>query len=218
MGSNEAIKTGILLGMKISLLSLSALAIALPMMAEAENGVTFQIKKEDGARQYYRLEVPPNLPPAKPVNGAEWNQPQYATSKFSQSAVILAAVGWAGGLEDHDSGAPNTLTNLGGNKPGGFYHATFIRLEGVQFLTTPIRYYRVRMNGKIALIRQTFFADVLEDGRIVRPIAIPPPFSHALRQSQSRSQWGGSMKKRKWGGSEAKQKWGGAEKKQESTN
>jgi hypothetical protein len=47
------------------------------------------------------LEVPPGITPVK-LNPSEWNQPQYATDKISPNAAVLAAVGWAGGLEDHD--------------------------------------------------------------------------------------------------------------------
>jgi len=84
--------------------------------------------------------------------------------------VAIIAVGWAGGLE-----TTGGLTNLGASKPGGFYSATYVKVDSVQYQTSPVPYYLVQMNGKIGQTRQTFYAAVLEDGRIVRPAAISRP-------------------------------------------
>ena len=68
------------------------------------------------------------------------------------------------------------LTNLGASKTGGFYNASYIKVDSVrQYQTSPIPYYLVQMKGKIGQTRQTFYAAVLEDGRIVRPTAISRP-------------------------------------------
>jgi hypothetical protein len=141
------------------LLSILAFALVVPTMAATTNGVTFNVRQENGVDQYYRLEVPPNLPPAKPDTG-----------KISQNEVAIIAVGWAGGLE-----TTGGLTNLGASKPGGFYNATYVKVDSVQYQTSPVPYYLVQMNGKIGQTRQTFYAAVLEDGRIVRPTAISRP-------------------------------------------
>jgi hypothetical protein len=127
--------------------------------SSATSGITFHVRQENGVDQYYRLEVPPNLPPAQPDTG-----------KISQNQVAIIAVGWAGGLE-----TTGELTNVGGSKPGGFYNATYIKVDSVQYQTSPVPYYLVQMNGKIDQTRQTFYAAVLEDGRIVRPEAISGP-------------------------------------------
>jgi hypothetical protein len=141
------------------LLTVLTFALVVPTMAVTTNGVTFNVRQENGVDQYYRLEVPPTLPPAKPDTG-----------KISQNEVSIIAVGWAAGLE-----TTGGLTNLGANKPGGFYNASYVKVDSVQYQTGPVPYYLVQMNGKIGQTRQTFYAVVLEDGRIVRPMAISGP-------------------------------------------
>lgn len=197
---------------------LSSLLAASPLSADADD-VVYKVRLENGVDQYYRLEVPAGITPVK-LNPSEWNQPQYATDKIPQAAAILAAVGWAGGLEDHDmpsgvSNYPNSLTNVGGKIPGGFYHASYIKVGDVQYLPGPFPSYLVHLNGQIGQTRQSFYADVLEDGRIVRPVEISASEARGSRELERPNpveQWGGSEKMR-WGGAEAKKDWGGAEKK-----
>src|ERR1700676_2326881 len=141
------------------LLTVFTFALVVPTMAATTNGVTFNVRLDNGVDQYYRLEVPPNLPPAKA-----------GTAKNSQNEVPIIAVGWAAGLQ-----TTGGLTNLGADKPGGFYNATYVKVDSVQYKTSPVPYYLVQMNGKIGQTRQTFFAAVLEDGRIVRPTTISGP-------------------------------------------
>jgi N-acetylmuramoyl-L-alanine amidase len=141
------------------LLTVLAFALVVPTMAATMNGVTFNVRQANGVDQYYRLEVPPNLPPAKPDTG-----------KISQNEVPIVAVGWAAGLE-----TTGGLTNLGADKPGGFYNASYVKVDSVQYQTGSLPYYLVQMNGKIGQTRQTFYAAVLEDGRVVRPTAINTP-------------------------------------------
>src|SRR6202047_4557062 len=138
------------------LLTILAFALVGQTMAATTNGVTFNVRQENGVDQYYRLEVPPHLPPAKPDAG-----------KISQNQATIIAVGWAAGLENTGG-----LTNLGASKPGGFYNATYVKVDSVQYQTSPVPYYLVQMTGKIGQTGQTFYAAVLEDGRIVRPTAI----------------------------------------------
>jgi hypothetical protein len=141
------------------LLTVLTFALVVPTMAATMDGVTFNVRQENGVDQYYRIEVPPNLPPAKPDTG-----------KISQNEVPVLAVGWAAGLE-----TTGGLTNLGADKPGGFYNASYVKVDSIQYQTGPVPYYLVQMNGKIGQTRQTFYAAVLEDGRIVRPMAISRP-------------------------------------------
>ena len=127
------------------------------ILSESTNGITFNVRQENSASQSYRLEVPPNVPVAKPD-----------TPKISQDLAVLAAVAWAGGLETN-----NGLTTLGGGKPGGFYNATHIKVDSAQQQTSgPVTYYLVQMEGNIGQIPQIFYAAVLDDGRIVEPTAI----------------------------------------------
>jgi hypothetical protein len=145
--------------MNARLLSILTLTLVAPAMAATTNGITFNVRQENGVDQHYRLEVPPNVPPAKPD-----------TPKISQNAAAVAAVGWAGGLETSSG-----LTNLGGGKPAGFYNATYVKVDSVQYQTSPIPHYLVQMNGKIGQSRQTLYAAVLDDGRIINPTAISGP-------------------------------------------
>jgi hypothetical protein len=105
---------------KVAFLSFLISVLAVQAISAAANGVTYKVRLEDGVNQYYLLEVPPGITPVK-LKPSKWNQPQYATDKISPNAAVLAAVGWAGGLEDHDSGSyPNSLTNVGGKNSEGF--------------------------------------------------------------------------------------------------
>jgi hypothetical protein len=144
--------------MHARLLTVLTFALVVPTMAATMNGVTFNVR-ENEVDQYYRLEVPLNLPPAKSDTG-----------KIFQSEVPVIAVGWAAGLE-----TTGGLTNLGANKPGGFYNASYVKVDSVQYQPGPVPYYLVQMNGKIGQTHQTFYAAVLEDGRTVRPMAISRP-------------------------------------------
>jgi hypothetical protein len=77
-------------------------------------------------------------------------------------------MGWGGVTKDG-------LTTLGGSKPSGFYNATYIKVDSVENQTSPVPYYLVQMDGTIGQTRQTFYAAVLDDGRIVEPVAISGP-------------------------------------------
>src|ERR1700722_17118238 len=111
------------------LLSILAFALVVPTMAATTDGVTFSVRQENGVDQNYRLEVPPNLPPAKP-------DPSGASGKISQNEAAIVAVGWAAGLE-----TTGGLTNIGAGKPGGFYNAAYVKVDSIQSQTSPVPYY-----------------------------------------------------------------------------
>ena len=142
--------------MNVPLLTTLALTLVGPVMAATTNGLTFSVRQETGASQSYRLDVPPNPPPAKPD-----------TPKISADLAAIAAVAWAGGWETN-----NGLTTVGGGKPGGFYNATHIKVNSVQHEMSPVPYYLVQMDGNIGQSIQTFYAAVLEDGSIVTPTVV----------------------------------------------
>jgi hypothetical protein len=193
---------------KIAFLSLLTAVLAAQPILAAANGVIFKVRLENGVDQYYLLEVPSGITPVK-VKPSEWAQPQYATDKISPNAAVLAAVAWAGGLEDHDPGYPNSLTNVGGKKPGGFYKASYIKVGDVKYQPGPFPNYLVHLNGQIGQTRQSFYADVLEDGRIVRPIPVSAPVarrSRAPERVNPHESWGGAEEKMKWGGYGEKKK------------
>ena len=117
------------------LLSILAFALVVPAMAATTDGVTFSVRQENGVDQNYQLEVPSNLPPAKP-------DPTGTTGKISQNEVAIIAVGWAAGLE-----TTGGLTNLGAGTPGGFYNAAYVKVASIQSQASPVPYYLVQMNG-----------------------------------------------------------------------
>ena len=146
--------------MKASLLlSISAVVLASLGMAPTTNAITYKVRLASGASQFYRLEVAPNVEPSKKPLG------KY---KMSAQLAAVAAVAWAGGVSKSTSNP--RLTNIGGATPGGFYNASYIKVDSVEYQTSPVPYYLVKMNGTIGQSRETFYAAVLEDGRIVPPI------------------------------------------------
>jgi hypothetical protein len=144
--------------MKASLLSISAVALASLGMAPATKAITYNVRLASGANQLYRLEVSPNVEPSKAPP---------SKYKMSPQLAAVAAVAWAGGVGK----SPSTprLTNIGGASSGGFYNASYIKVDSVEYQTGPVPYYLVRMNGQIGQSRETFYAAVLEDGRLVPP-------------------------------------------------
>jgi hypothetical protein len=82
----------------------------------------------------------------------------------------------AGGLSKRAKGGPtNGMSNIGGNEPGGFYNASSVRVDAVDLQNDPVPYYWVRLTGQIGETRQTLYAAVLEDGRIIRPTTVSGP-------------------------------------------
>ena len=155
---------------KLVLLIISPFILGSSSMAATTNGVVYKVRLASGASQEYHIVVPTDIAPAK---GAAWATPYLAHSKVSPQMAGVLAAAWAGGVSKKEKGGPpNSLVNVGSNIPGGFYNASNIRIESVQPQNSPIPYYLVRMTGQIGETRQTLYAAVLEDGRIIRPTSV----------------------------------------------
>jgi hypothetical protein len=156
--------------MKVSLLSTVMFVLVSPMMAETPNGIVYKVRLANGASQFYQIVVSSSIPPAK---AAKWATPSVAQNKLSAQGAGIVAVGWAGGWTTRAKGGPtNSMTNIGGNTPGGFYNASNVRIDSVQLQNDPVPYYLVRLTGQIGETRQTLYGAVLEDGRIIRPTPV----------------------------------------------
>jgi hypothetical protein len=198
-----------------------ALLALVASVAGTANAVSYKIKRGDGTIEYYRLEVPPNVTLTE--KNPDPHMPYAKHLKMSDGAARVAAVGWAGGLSKDKTIAdpyPNSMTNIGADEPGGFYNASYIKVESVEHFTTPVPHYLVRMNGKIDGVRQTLYADVLDDTRIVRPVAVTTASAWGGSGMKKKDAWGAADEKPKsaWGGAEEKEKanWGGANAKKKS--
>ena len=169
--------------MKRSLLMILVVVLVSPVMAETGHGIVYKVRLANGADQYYQIVAPTDLPPAKAV---KWATPSMATNKFSAQAAGIGAVAWAGGMSKSGKGTPpNTTVDVGGHKAGGFYNASDVRIQSVQLQNAPVPYYLVRMTGQIGETRQTLYAGVLEDGRIIRPTPVSgPPVTVAVSKSR----------------------------------
>jgi hypothetical protein len=187
-----------------------AFALCTPLFVSSAEAIVFTVRTDSGPVTY-SLEVPPGTPvrdkiKPDPQVGYSANFPMTAGS------AEVAAVGWAAGLKDKDKSDnyPNSLTILGGKIPGGFYNASYTKPTSVQRINGPVPYYLVQMRGNVAGSAQTFYAAVLDDGNIVRPVPVSRYAYHPVRRSREKS--GGAEEKKKWGGAE-KKKWGGSREK-----
>lgn len=154
---------------KARLSTFLAFVFVLPVMAETTNGIVYKVRLANGTDQYYQIVAPTNVPPPKAV---KWVTPSVASNKISAQSAGVAAVAWAGGLTRVKGGPPNSMVNVGGSPPGGFYNAANVRIDSIQLQNGPLPYYFVRMTGQIGQTRQTLYAAVLEDGRIIRPTPV----------------------------------------------
>ena len=186
--------------MKASTFCFSAILVCASLFTSKAFALTFSVRSDSGT-QCYRLEAPAGYTPDQ----KHLNDPNVGYNKgflvpISADAAVVAAVGWAGGLEDHDkpSGVslyPNNLTNLGSKTPGGFYNAAWVHpvyIDGpviqlsptgynaayvhpfhVERVEGPTSYYIVEMTGVVAGERQKLYAYVLDDGMLVRPEVVP---------------------------------------------
>ena len=219
--------------MQAPILCLFGVLIAASLFTSTAFALTFSVRSDSGT-QCYRLEAPAGYTPSvkhlqDPLGFAynsESNVPgEGAHIPISADAAVVAAVGWAGGLQDHDmpSGVslyPNNLTNLGSKTPGGFYNAAYVHpiytdstniqigANGynaayvhpfhVERVEGPTSYYIVEMTGVVAGERQKLYAYVLDDGMLVRPEVVPCVEEHH-RPMRHHGKWGGAETK-KWGG------------------
>jgi len=187
--------------MKASTFCLSTILVAASLFTSKAFAVEYSVRSDSGT-QCYRLEVPGGIAP----HPSSLLDPDMAYSRLTTvnpGSAEVAAVGWAGGILDHDkpSGVslyPNSLTNLGGPVAGGFYNASYVHPTHVERVEGPTSYYLVEMSGVVAGQHQTLYAAVLDDGRLVRPDVVPCEERHhpVMRHH---GKWGGAEKK-KWGG------------------
>ena len=134
--------------MKVSVLSVVIFVLVSPMMAATPSGTVYSVRRD-------QIVVSSSIPPA---NAEKWATPILSHSKLSAQGAGIVAVGWAGGLSKR--------------VPGGFYNASNVRIVSVQHQNGPVPYYLVRLTGQIGQTRQTLYAAVLEDGRIIRPTLV----------------------------------------------
>src|SRR6266576_3091419 len=115
---------------------------------------------------------------------------------MTAGSAEVAAVRWAAGLKGKDKtdNYPNSLTILGGKIPVGFYNATFTKPTSVQRINGPVPYYLVQMRGNVAGSAQTFYAAVLDDGNLVRPVQVSR-YDQPVRRSREKLRGSGEKKK-----------------------
>jgi hypothetical protein len=133
--------------MKVSGLSVVIFVLVSPIMASTSDTV-YSVRRD-------QIVVSSSIPLA---NAEKWVTPTLSHSKLSAQGAGIVAVGWAGGLS--------------ARVPGGFYNASNVRIVSVQHQNGPVPYYLVRLTGQIGETRQTLYAAVLEDGRIIRPTLV----------------------------------------------
>jgi hypothetical protein len=159
--------------MKAKPLILFVLASISPLLTSAVYGINYSVRTASGGVQNYNLEVAPGTQVAKAK--PDPNVLYSGLTKVSQQSAGLIAVAWAGGTSKNTptpgDNWPNSLTNVGG-KPGGFYNASNVKVDSVQYMTSPVPYYLVQMDGQIGPNRDKLYAAVLENGQIVRPIPV----------------------------------------------
>ena len=120
---------------------------------------SFTLKAADGSVKNYSLEIPATLPPSKPGGGPE--------IKVSKQSAALAALWWA----------------------TGFYGSKSTQVDSVDFQNTPQSYYLVHLTGDVGGSRQPFYAAVLNNGELVRPIATAgaPPTKATKKAAKKKS-------------------------------
>jgi hypothetical protein len=220
--------------MKAPILCLFAVLVAASLFTSKAFALTYSVRSDSGT-QCYRLEAPagytPDVKHLQDPNGFAYNNVSNVPGEgihipISADAAVVAAVGWAGGLQEYDkpsgvSNYPNSLTNLGSKTPGGFYNAAYVHpiytdstniqigsASGynaayvhpfhVERVVGPTSYYIVEMTGVVAGERQKLYAYVLDDGMLVRPEVVPCVEEHH-RPMRHHGKWGGAETK-KWGG------------------
>lgn len=85
----------------------------------------------------------------------------------------------------------------GSKSQAGFYHGSYIKVGDVKYQPSPFPNYLVHLNGQIGQTRQSFYADVLEDGRIVRPVPVSASVARRNPEPKANPQesWGVPTKK-----------------------
>src|ERR1700758_1973929 len=197
--------------MKASTFCFTTILVAASLFTSKAFAVTYSVRSDSGT-QCYRLEAPagytPDLKHLYDPSGFPYDGPGNVPGEglripISAGAAEVAAVGWAGGILDHEMGVgvssyPNSLTNLGSKTPGGFYNAAYVHPTHVERVEGPTSYYLVEMTGVVAGEHQKLYAYVLDDGMLVRPEVVPCVEEHH-RPMRHHGKWGGAETK-KWGG------------------
>jgi hypothetical protein len=172
--------------MKASTFCFSTILVAASLFTSKAFALTYPVRSDSGT-QCYRLEAPagytPDVKHLQDPNAFAYNSQSNVPGEgihvpISAGAAEVAAVGWAGGLLEHDMPAgvslyPNNLTNLGSKTPGGFYNAAWVHPTHVERVEGPTSYYLVEMSGVVAGEHQKLYAYVLDDGMLVRPEVVP---------------------------------------------
>jgi hypothetical protein len=185
-----------------------AFALSVPLFVSSAEAIVYTVRTVSGPVTY-SLEAPPGTPVGTSIKP---NKQVAYSANFPMTAgsAEVVAVAWAGGVQDKEKSDnyPNSLTILGGKVPGGFYNATYTKATSVQRINGPVPYYLIQMRGNVAGSAQTFYAAVLDDGNVVRPV----PASRYVYQPvrPSREKWEGAEEKKKSGGAEEKKKWRGS--------
>jgi hypothetical protein len=204
-----------------------AFVLSTALLVSSAEAIVYTVRTASGPVTY-SLEAPPGTPVGTSIKPDK--QVGYSANfHMTSGSAEVAAVAWAGGLQDKDKSDPypNSLTTLGGKVPGGFYDATYVRPTSVQRINGPVPYYLVKMRGNIAGAVQTFYAAVLDDGNLVRPVPVSRYAYPAVRRSRGTSGGYAEKKKRKsrvqgfeeaadgraMGGAELKEKPGSSEEK-----
>ena len=204
-----------------------AFVLSTPVFVSSAEAIVYTVRTVSGPVTY-SLEVPSSTRVKTSIKPDE--QVAYSANfHMTAGSAEVIAVGWAGGLKAKDKiePYPNSLTILGGEVPGGFYDAAYVRPTSVQRINGPVPYYLVRMRGNVAGTAQTLYAAVLDDGSVIRPAPASRSAYHAVRHY--RANLAGPRAKRKskprvraveeagderaMGGAGLKEKWGVSEEK-----
>jgi hypothetical protein len=199
-----------------------AFVLSAPLFLSSAEAIIYTVQTTSGPVTY-SLDVPPGTPVGTSIKPD--NQVAYPGNfRMNAGAAEVIAVGWAGGLKDKDRSEPysNSLTTLGGQVPGGFYDASYVRPTSVQRINGSVPYFLVQMTGNVAGTEQTFYAAVLDDGSLVRPVPTSRYVYRPVRRSPVKLSGSGKKKKLKprapdleraadsqeMGGAGLKEKWG----------
>jgi hypothetical protein len=204
-----------------------AFVLTIPVFVSSAEAIVYMVRTVSGPVTY-SLEVPSSPRVKTSIKPDE--QVSYSTNfRMTASSAEVIAVGWAGGLKAKDKFEPypNSLTILGGEVPGGFYDAAYVRPTSVQRINGPVPYYLVQMRGNIAGTAQTLYAAVLDDGSVVPPAPASRSAYHPVRHYRANLTGSRGNRKskprvrvveeagggREMGGAGLKEKWGVSEEK-----
>ena len=139
--------------MKPTFLLLIALAITPPLMAAKKLHKPAPVRTEAAPTNFTVTGADGAVKNYSIEVPASVPPPAAPAEKISQQEALLAALGWA----------------------PAFYGSTGTAATSVDYVTSPVPYYLVHLTGKVGDSTQLLYAAVLEDGRIVRPVAETAP-------------------------------------------